>query len=173
MPQISCIGVLPRSAIALAVAVFLVAPALASGGYGRNVGQSRTDPLYELGKSIYHGRSKTARGLKICIATATQIDNQSEEETAAQIESLTAAQIENLTAAQIENETAAPTKDETAIPLSSRSLRPFKGKALTDLTTRLVDCTAPSSPVAKILDASEFQALVYYLNERFKLKLET
>jgi hypothetical protein len=137
MPRFARHVFLPKSFGAIGFALLLAVPALASGsgGYKRDVKQSRTDPTYELGRSIYHGRSKSARGFEVCLAPD------------------------------------AGSEDQEPVALSRRGLRPFKERALLELTTRLVDCADPASHAARALDASEFQALVYYLNKRFSLKL--
>lgn len=70
----------PRSTpiflIVSSLVLVLAGPAFASGGYDKGSSdrsqgavRSQTDPAYDLGKSIFHGRSKTARGLTICLVT--------------------------------------------------------------------------------------------------------
>jgi hypothetical protein len=60
-----------------------------------------------------------------------------------------------------------------AVPLSRKLLKPFRGQHITALTSRLVDCEAPTSQVALILDRVEFRALVYFMNKKFRLRLES
>jgi len=60
-----------------------------------------------------------------------------------------------------------------AVRISRDVLKPFKGRPVIALATRLVDCEAPSSQVALLLDRVEFRALVYFLNKRFRLRLKS
>ena len=77
MPRAVRPASLSRFLLVSSLALVLAGPVFASGGYGgpgrdhsRGATRSRTDPTYDLGKSIYQGHSKTARGLTICLATA-------------------------------------------------------------------------------------------------------
>ena len=60
-----------------------------------------------------------------------------------------------------------------AVRLTRKALRPFRGRHITALTSRLVDCEAPTSQVALILNRVEFRALVYFMNKKFRLRLES
>jgi hypothetical protein len=60
-----------------------------------------------------------------------------------------------------------------AVRLSRKELRPFRGQHITALTSRLVDCEAPTSQVALILSRTEFRALVYFMNKKFRLRLKS
>lgn len=60
-----------------------------------------------------------------------------------------------------------------AVRLSRKVLKPFKGGSILALTSRLVDCRAPKSHVALILNRTEFRALVYFMNKRFRLGLRS
>jgi len=60
-----------------------------------------------------------------------------------------------------------------AVRLSRKVLRPFRGQHITSLTLRLVGCEAPISQVALILSRTEFRALVYFMNKKFRLRLES
>lgn len=118
----------------------------ASGGYGGGGGgrysgydRPKSDPTYDLGKSVYSGRSKSQRGLRICLAPEEGVDD---------------------------TDRSAKTR-----PLSRRNLRAFRKAPLTRLTTRLVNCDVETEYVAETLERREFAALVYYLDERFDLKL--
>ena len=68
-----------------------------------------------------------------------------------------------------DEETDAP----KAVSLSRKLLRPFRERHITSLTSRLVDCEAPTSQVALILDRTEFRALIYFMNKKFRLRLES
>lgn len=59
-----------------------------------------------------------------------------------------------------------------AVRLSRKVLKPFRGRPIIELTVRLIDCKAPKSQVALILDRTEFRALVHFMNKRFRLRLE-
>ncbi len=64
----SLVSSLACGAVAL---VSLSSPALASGAHapgGRDAfARSRTDALYEQGKAVFRGRTKSARGLEVCV----------------------------------------------------------------------------------------------------------
>lgn len=62
--------------------------------------------------------------------------------------------------------------DPRAVRLSRKVLKPFKDRRIIDLTTKLIDCSAPKSQVALILDRTEFRALVHFMNKRFRLRLK-
>lgn len=95
-------------------------------------------PVYALGKSIYYGRSRKARGLKVCLLVPEE-----------------------------GNEAL------KSVRLSRKVLKPFKNGPIVNLTTRLVDCRKPKSHIALILDQKDFLALMYFMNKRFHLKLES
>jgi len=52
-------------------------------------------------------------------------------------------------------------------------LKLFVGVPILVLTTRLVDCNEPKSQLALVLSRNEFRALVYFMNKRFHLRLES
>ena len=108
------------------------------------------DPPFVLGREIYFGRGKTVRGLKICVL----VENDSD--------------INNINNEEENDDKEAP----NAVPVSRKLMRSFKGRRVTALTTRLVDCAEPEKHIALILDRNEFRALVYYINERFRLVLQ-
>ena len=121
-----------------AVVVALAAEAAsASGGYeGRPGSVSRTDRVYEYGKSIFHGRDRAHRGLEVCVLPAAD-------------------------------------EDRNAEAVRRRSMRRFRRQHARLLAESLVHCDAPGRLVGNDLDANEFQALLYYLNERYALRLES
>ena len=129
---------------------------LASGGYSGGGGGSfsgsvsrpaENDPTYDLGKAVYSGRSRSARGLRVCLLERSDEGN---------------------TEARIELDVDKP---ETT-RLSRRSLKPYKKGSVAELVGQLVDCQDGNSLAAERLDSTETRALVYYLNKRFRLGLD-
>ena len=55
--------------------------------------------------------------------------------------------------------------------VSRRTLKPFVGSSVNELTARLVRCDDVERPVSELLDQSEVDAIVYYLNKRYRLSL--
>lgn len=108
------------------------------GGLIRRNDLGPLDKTFTLGKSIYMGRGRKVRGLRVCLSVK-EVDGDG----------------------------------LTAIRLSRRVLKPFKGGSIIALTSRLVDCRAPKSQVALILGRTEFRALVYFMNKRFRLDLKS
>jgi hypothetical protein len=123
---------------------------LDSGEFDRN-DYVTTDAPFVLGQEIYFGRGKTVRGLKVCVLVENDNHNDNDTDT---------------------EEEDADKETPRAVPVSRKLMRSFKGQPVTALTTRLVDCAEPEKHIALILDRNEFRALVYYINERFRLVLQ-
>lgn len=55
--------------------------------------------------------------------------------------------------------------------VSLRALKPFRGTNADQLSARLVRCDVVTGSAAEHLDPGELDAVVYYLNKRYKLAL--
>lgn len=55
--------------------------------------------------------------------------------------------------------------------VSRRTLKPFVGSSVDDLTARLVRCDDAENPVSQHLSQDEVDAVMYYLNKRYRLSL--
>jgi len=60
----------------------------------------------------------------------------------------------------------------SAIAINRESMKPFRRGPSRALRTRLVECGSEPRPVSHQLDRTNLGALVHYLNQRYRLKLE-
>lgn len=64
-------------------------------------------------------------------------------------------------------------KDNSGLTkLSRKSVKPFKRGSSTDFVNSLYSCADPGLKIADAISADQGDAILYYLNKRFKLKLK-
>jgi len=56
--------------------------------------------------------------------------------------------------------------------LSRRSVKPFKNGPVMKFVESLYDCSDPNTKIADIIPDAEGDAILYYLNKRYKLRLK-
>ena len=62
-------------------------------------------------------------------------------------------------------------KGDSLSKLSRRSVRPYKNGSVTAFVDSLFDCNNPSAKIADLVPEDQGDAVLYYLNKRFKLRL--
>ncbi|MEM7257181.1 MAG: hypothetical protein AAF404_07315 [Pseudomonadota bacterium] len=62
--------------------------------------------------------------------------------------------------------------DDGLKKLSRRSVKPFKRGSSTEFVDALYNCKAPEQKIADLIPADQGEAILYYLNKRFKLRLQ-
>ena len=55
--------------------------------------------------------------------------------------------------------------------LSRKSVRPFKNGPVSNFVSSLYNCADPATKIADAVPADQGDAILYYLNKRFKLRL--
>ena len=62
--------------------------------------------------------------------------------------------------------------DDAVIPVKRKSLKPFKGTSFTELSKHLFRCDEPTKSIISELERTDFIHVIYYLDKRYRLKLE-
>lgn len=58
------------------------------------------------------------------------------------------------------------------VKVTRSSLKPHKKSNLQDFASNLYDCNAPEQPLISTMATQDMNMLLYYLNKRYRLKLE-
>lgn len=62
--------------------------------------------------------------------------------------------------------------DSGLVKLSRKSVKSFKKGSSTEFVNSLYSCADPNLKIADVVSANQGDAILYYLNKRFKLKLK-
>ena len=113
------------------------------GGYGSpSPANSRlSDPLYDVGKSLYQGRNRRHRGLQICLLETPANERSTKKAT-------------------------------DQVPLSRKHIRGHRNSTVLELTTQMVRCGEPETAITSVLSTSDLEALLHFLNKRYRLRLK-
>jgi len=57
--------------------------------------------------------------------------------------------------------------------LSRRTVKPFKNGSVSKFVDSLYDCADPNTKIADVVPESQGDAILYYLNKRYKLRLKS
>jgi len=61
---------------------------------------------------------------------------------------------------------------EEMLPVKRKSLKQFKKTSFTQLSKHLFSCDAPEKSIISQLERTDFIHVIYYLDKRYRLKLE-
>lgn len=138
---------MPRTALFCALATLLAAaPALASGGYGGGSRGGGYGGGYRSAADPIYDRGKALFNGRARAHRGLAVCVAEDTDDGASVEGVRA---------------------------SRSSLRDYRRGTVRALAERLVHCDAPTQLVGNQLDAEEFQALLYYMNKRYALKLKS